>query len=173
MTKPTLYILCGLPFSGKTTLAKKIAAYMKCTLIGFDSVWKELESELDPKMDKVEEWKFVLNRTHDRIRDLLRKNKSVVYDDINARIEHREALRNIAKECHASSIVLFVNTPLSIIKERERDNKAVQQRHDVEPENFKNALAQFQKPRSVENVMEYTPQTDTTLWLKNLRNKLS
>lgn len=160
--------MCGLPFSGKTTLAKKIADYIKCEFIGFDSLWKKLESKIDPKMDKEDEWKFIIKKAHEKIRKSLRNNLSVVYDDINARYEHREALRHIARECNAATKVIFVDTPITTIKEREKINKLTKKRHDVAVENFKKALSQFQKPTYKENIIRFTPSDNIEKWLTQL-----
>lgn len=166
-----LYVMCGLPFSGKTTLARKIADHIKCEFIGFDSIWKELELKIDPKMDKTEEWKFIIKKAHEKIKTLLKNNVSVVYDDINARYEHREALRRIAKACNATTKVIFVDTPITIIKEREKINKLTKKRHAVATENFEKALFQFQKPTYKENVIRFTPSDNIEKWLNQLADK--
>jgi predicted kinase len=160
--------MCGLPFAGKTTLAKKIADHTNSQLIGFDTTWQEIKSKLDPNMDKVGEWKVVLKTAQDKIKKYLNELKSVVYDDINVRVEHREAFRKIAQECGATSIVIYVNTPLEVLREREQNNILNPQRHDVEPINFNNALAQWQEPTLDENVVEYSQSTGISKWLHKL-----
>lgn len=40
-----LYIMCGLAFSGKSTLARKIAERTGSRLIAFDKLWVKKEKE--------------------------------------------------------------------------------------------------------------------------------
>lgn len=164
----TLYIMCGLAFSGKSTLSKRITEYTHSELVGYDAVFHEKKPELDLNMDKVDEWKSLTKVVQEKIRESLNKNISVVYDNTNARYEHREALRTIAKECGVNSVVVYVNTPLSVIREREQRNKSTMERHKVKEEDFNNVLDQFQKPQAGENVIEYTPEMALDEWLESL-----
>lgn len=40
-----LYIMCGLAFSGKSTLARKIAEHTNSKLIAFDKLWVEKDKD--------------------------------------------------------------------------------------------------------------------------------
>ena len=42
---PKLYIMCGLAFSGKSTLARKIAEHTNSKLIAFDKLWVEKDKD--------------------------------------------------------------------------------------------------------------------------------
>jgi len=163
--------MCGLPFSGKTTLAKKVAEKTGAKLIAFDKVWADEKDELKPDLDKVEEWKIILNEAYRRIKETLSANKSVVYDDISVRKEHREVLRAIAKQSKASFAIIYLNTPMAEIKKREVKNRISKDRHEVESVNFEKALAQWQTPASEESVIEYKPDMDLYKWIRNLENR--
>lgn len=53
-----LYIMCGLAFSGKSTLARKIAEHTGSKRIAFDELWVEKDKEQPvPKSD--EGWRFI------------------------------------------------------------------------------------------------------------------
>lgn len=168
MKKPFLYIMCGLPFSGKTELAKKIAEKTGAKMIAFDWIWAEKKRELIPDLDKIEEWKFILNEAHKRIRQTLLENKSVVYDDISVRKEHRDALRTVARESNSSFAIVFLNTPMSLIRKREAENKTSKERHEVAYVNFNKAIRQWQQPLGEENVVEYKPDMGLEELLGNL-----
>lgn len=164
-----LYIMCGLPFAGKTTLAKRITEFTKSELVSFDSVWRD-----NPNLhreSKEDEWKLVRKAAQAEIGKELHNGRSVVYDDINVRQEHRNELRQLAKDNNAESIVVFANTPLEKIKRREKFNEENLERHKVESVNFENALNQFEPPQASENVIEYNPSMEMEAWLKkNFRN---
>ena len=76
----TLYIMCGLGFSGKSTLAKKISEYKNAALVGQDAIYFEKEKELDPTLTSAQEWELIWNIAIERVISELEKGKSVVYD---------------------------------------------------------------------------------------------
>ena len=162
-----LYIMCGLAFSGKSTLARKIAEYTGSRLIAFDKLWVEKEKE-QPITKGDEGWRFIRKVAQDEIANTLKEGQSVVYDDNNIRLEHREELREIARGFGVNSIVIYLNTPMELIRERELANKTTGERHKVEPENFQKVVEQLEVPSSNENVLEFTPNTAIEKFLSEL-----
>ena len=151
-----------LAFSGKTTLAKKIAEHTGSTLIAFDQLWLELEKEGD------EGWRLVRSVAKERIAESLEKGCSVVYDDINVRREHREELREVATQHGAIAVVVYVDMPLAIREEREKENLLMKRRHDVDPVNAKKALDQFEEPGPPEHVIVFSSENNLEEWLGKL-----
>ena len=166
MSKPTLYIMCGLAFAGKSTLARRISKHTGSKLIAFDKLWVEKDKE-QPIPKGAEGWKLVRKVGQAEVAKTLTEGNSVVYDDNNVRFEHREELREVARKFGARSVVVYLNTPLELIREREAINKTTAQRHQVEPENFNAVLEQLQIPTAQENVMEFKPEMDLDEWVKN------
>lgn len=159
--------MCGLAFSGKSTLARRIAEHTGSNLISFDRLW--VEKEKDQPISKDDNgWRFIRKVAQDEIVNTLNNGKSVVYDDNNIRLEHREEIREIAKNFGTHSIVVYLNTPLELIRERELVNKTTGERHAVEAKNFQTVIEQLEVPTSNENVFEFTPDTD----IKEFLNKL-
>ena len=162
-----LYIMCGLAFSGKSTLARKIAERTRSRLIAFDKLWVEKEKE-QPIIKGDEGWRFIRKVAQDEIVNSLKEGQSVVYDDNNVRFEHREEVREIARNLRANPIVIYLNTPMELIRERELVNKTTGERHEVESENFQKVVDQLEIPTSSENVLEFTSETDTEKFLSEL-----
>ena len=98
----------------------------------------------------------------------LQEGNSVVYDDNNVRLEHREELREIARRLGAEDVVIYLNTPLELIREREATNRETGERHEVEPTNFQTVLEQLEPPMSKENVLEFKPNTNVEEFLDKL-----
>ena len=165
---PTLYVMCGLPFSGKTTLAKMIADHKEAQLIAFDWIWAQERPMFTPDIDKVEEWKTVLNVAHERIRQTLDSKKSVVYDDVNQTRDQRDVLRQIAKDSDSAFVIVHLNTPLELIREREAKNKMSKERHQVASVNFEKALRYWEDPTEEEDVVEFKPDTGVEVFIKKL-----
>lgn len=159
-----LYIMCGVAFSGKSTLARKIVEQTGSKLIAFDKLWVQKDKENPvPKGDKG--WKFIRKIGQDEVAKALQNGNSVVYDDNNIRFEHREELRDVARRVGARTIVVYLNTPMEVIREREATNRITGERHEVEPENFQTVLEQLEAPTVNENVLEFTPSMDTEKFL--------
>jgi len=159
--------MCGLAFSGKSTLARKIAEHTGSRLIAFDKLWVEKEKE-QPITKGDEGWRFIRKVAQDEIANTLKEGQSVVYDDNNVRLEHREEVRLIARNLGANPVVIYLNTPMELIKEREQVNKSTGERHEVDPENFQKVIDQLEMPTSKENVLEFTPNTDIERFLGEL-----
>lgn len=162
--------MCGLAFSGKSTLARKIAEHTGAKMIAFDKLWVEKDKEHPiPKGD--DGWKFIRKVGQDEVAKVLQEGHDVVYDDNNVRFEHREELREIARKLGAKEITIYLNTLMELIREREAANRATGERHEVEPENFQTVMEQLQVPTSQENMIEFRPEMHVDEWLKNLDNK--
>ena len=159
--------MCGLAFSGKSTLARKIAERTGSRLIAFDKLLVEKEKEQPVSKDDAG-WRFIRKVAQDEIVSTLKEGQSVVYDDNNVRFEHREKVREIARNLGVNPIVIYLNTPMELIRERELVNKTTGERHEVEPENFQKVVEQLEVPTSNENVLEFTPNTDIDKFLSEL-----
>ena len=164
---PKLYIMCGLAFSGKSTLARKIAEHTNSKLIAFDKLWVEKDKD-QPVPKGAEGWRFIRKVGQDEVTKAIQEGNSVVYDDNNVRFEHREELREIARRLGAEDVVIYLNTPLELIREREATNRETGERHEVEPTNFQTVLEQLEPPISNENVLEFKPNTNVEEFLDKL-----
>ena len=159
--------MCGLAFSGKSTLARKIAERTGSKLIAFDKLWVKKDKERPIPKDEAG-WRFIRKVAQDEIAHELKKGNSVVYDDNNVRFEHREELRKVARRFSARPIVVYLNTPIEVIREREANNKVTGERHEVEPKNSQTVLEQLQPPSLAEGVLEFAP----TMNIENFLNEL-
>ncbi|MDQ3239578.1 MAG: ATP-binding protein [bacterium] len=161
---PILYIICGLPFSGKTYLSNKISKYTNCTLISYDQLWLDKKNETGEDLS----WEQLSSTVHRLIINNLRIGISVIYDTLNDTVNNREILRKIAQKEKGESIVIYTNTTLDTVLKRQVENKKSGDRHSVSEENFQNALKRFEPPHEIENALEFTPETDIEIWLSNL-----
>lgn len=164
---PKLYIMCGLAFAGKSTLARKIAEHTDSKLIAFDKLWVDKEKEHLVTQGS-EGWSYIRKIAQDEILKSLKEGVSVVYDDNNPKFDHREEIRMIAEETGSESVVIYLNTPLEVIRSRERANISTKERHEVAPENFQKVLRDIEVPTSDENILEFRPDMNIEEFLKKL-----
>jgi predicted kinase len=163
-----LYIMCGVAFSGKSTLAKKVAEYKRAVLVSQDQIWFQKKKELHLDIDKDEDWDMVQQLSKEEVRQTLLNGHSVVYDDISLKYDNRESLREIAQECGAETVLIYLDTPRSVQQERQTKNAETKERHDV-PEHIINwGLEELEIPQENEKAFVFKPETDIADWLSKL-----
>ncbi|HSW66441.1 MAG TPA: AAA family ATPase [Bacillota bacterium] len=112
---PTLYLMVGYPGAGKTTVSRYIQE-----LTGAEHLWADHERNTmfqNPSHDHQENIELYteLNR---RARDLLHEGKSVIFDTNFNFYKDRKRLRIMAAKEDADSVVVWVNTPIDVARER-------------------------------------------------------
>ena len=148
-----LYILCGYPFAGKSTIAKALINKYGFVRVAIDDIKKE-QGIVDNVSEEItaEELQGVYDIYQDRIVNNLKSGKSVITDTVAHTRESRDGLRKIAKENNAETVILYVNTPLDIVKERWMKNRNTQERNDVLDKDFNSVVNNFEVPGNDENV---------------------
>lgn len=114
--------MVGYPGAGKTTTAQLIAART-----GAEHIWADLERHKmfdDPSHDETESRKLYeeLNR---RAADLLAAGRSVVFDTSFNHRRDRDLLRGIASRHGARTVVVWLDTPADIARERALHSRIV------------------------------------------------
>src|SRR3954451_11269019 len=168
---PTLYILCGLPFAGKTSLGRAIAAHTGGGGVSFDELYDAHGEELARTRDSQAVWQAVRDLAGEQIAELLRRGISVVYDNTNFRVAHRDALRVIAQEAGGRATVVNVNTPLAAITARRQADARTRGREDITDTDLTYVLAQWEAPLPGENVVEFRPESHLPSWLAHLDSR--
>lgn len=167
-----LYILCGIPFSGKSTLAREMVKILGVERIDLDEVKFELfgKDTIDENLKK-EDWDKVYQKMHKQIEDLLRAKKSAVHDTGNFTKYERGLVRKIADKVGGIEIVtIFVDTPYKIAKERLINNRDEKRRFNVTDEDFEGAVAEMERPGADENTLVYDSKIPKDRWInKNLQ----
>lgn len=160
--------MCGVAFSGKSTLAKKIAEDKKAALVSQDNIWFAKREELNLDLDSDDDWERIQQLSREKIKELLIGGSSIVYDDISLKYANRELLRTLAKESAAEAILVYLDTPRDIQRERQAKNLQAGDRHDVPDHLIEWGLAELEIPQENENPFIFTPDTNTAEWLKLL-----
>jgi predicted kinase len=163
---PVLFVVCGLPFSGKTMLAEKIARAADAVLVSYDALWRENWDARGVSLG----WEELSEIAERRLARALDSGRATVYDTLNDTRGNRDRLRDLATRCGAQALIVFADTPLSVIEARRRENDARPTRHGVGDDDFRAALARFEPPQPDEPTRYFTPDTDERPWLAELRS---
>jgi len=164
-----LYIFCGLPFSGKTTLANEIIKRVELIFVSIDDIkfahgfsWTENENMT------AEEWQRIFDESYQKTKDALRAGKSVLYDSANQDRTSRDRLRKIAQEAGAEVKVIFMNVPEQTVRERWLRNVNSKKRFHLPERFFNAAFTNYEPPTQDENVIEFHIGDEVTEWIKKV-----
>lgn len=156
-----LFILCGLSFSGKTSLAQKIAECLSVTIISFDEIYEELRRKTgDDLSPQPEVWDQVKRIALLSLSENLQEGRNVVWDSTNSLRKHREELIEIGDYFGAQSIVVHVNTTLDEIRRRRQRNKFMNERSDRGSEEFEQRLRIWEDPLEGEHAIRIMSEAD-------------
>lgn len=150
--KAVLLILCGLPFAGKTTVAKMFEkrGFIRITV---DDINTELGIGFNlEKRITYDEWVKAYAHYYKKIRENLLQGKSVICDGVAYMKKEREELREIAITCQVMSYVLYIPTDEKTAKTRWMENKKERKRQDIREDDFEEVINHFQKPTPSEHV---------------------
>lgn len=164
--KQKLYILCGIPFAGKTTIAQKISEKLGFIKVDLDEVKFQLfgNSIKDEDIDQ-KGWNKIYQRMYGLIEKHLKDGKTVIQDAGNFTKSERSVVRDIAEKLGVEVITIFVATPEHIAKERLLANKQKLNRFDITLASFQSAAQEMQIPQDDENVVMYDMQSDIDDWI--------
>ncbi len=116
-----IILLVGVPGSGKTTLAAKIAQ-KGFTILNADSIRTELYGNAGEQGDPAEVFKLFFERMEKFMED----GTDLIIDNTNANPMHRKEILDRAKKFEYSDVQLwFMDTPLNVCIARNKNRERV------------------------------------------------
>ncbi|MFH2019356.1 MAG: ATP-binding protein [bacterium] len=161
-----LYILCGIPFSGKTTFARKLAKQKGYTHIDLDEVkFKLMGPDTADHLISQDDWDKIYKEIYAQIDSALSKNQTVVYDTGNFTRHERGLVSSIAIKRHTTFKTIFVDTPIAVARQRLAINRKQPDRFNITDEEFESAVQEMETPSSNEHVFVYDGAQPIQEWL--------
>ena len=166
MNKAILYIMSGLPYSGKTTLRKKLEKRLKFQVVSVDQIMTEnnLWREGHPTQ---EDWNVAYAEAYSQLKNYLKKGKTTIFDCGNLPFHERENARKIADSVGATHKLIYVNTPKEEILHRREVNKETKERGHLDQDMMDTAIKMFQEPDKNECPIIYNHQTNLDQWIRD------
>jgi predicted kinase len=148
-----LYILCGLPFAGKTTLARRLAEILGAELVSLDAINAERGLGLDGRGVPPSEWAASYAEADRRISQALSVGRSVVSDAAHFTRAERDRARTIARRYSIETCVLYLPISASEAQQRLFANRGGRSRPDVRDADFWLVVTHFEPPDDESDVL--------------------
>lgn len=165
-----LYVLCGLPFSGKTFLRKKIVEKFGYLGIDLDEVKFELYGKgIDDSQLSKTDWDKVYQQIYKRIENALKNGKTIIYDSGNFTKQERDLVRQIADRLNIETITIFIDIPKEIAYQRLLENRQAKERFNVIDTDFESTARELEIPGDDENHLTFYFDESIDEWMiKNI-----
>lgn len=125
---PVLIMLCGLPATGKSYLARRLAERMPFVIVETDFVRKILFS---PPTYSAQESGLVHRVCHALMEKLLQCGSRVIFDATNLVEFHREKVYRLARVASAKLFVVQTVAPEAVVRERLEKRKVARDPDDI------------------------------------------
>ncbi|MDF5734618.1 MULTISPECIES: ATP-binding protein [unclassified Nostoc] len=162
----TLYLLCGLAFSGKSTLAKAIVNYLNCAYVSLDDINKERGLGFGGDGISVEEWENTHQIAIGLLDNLMQLEQDIILDDTNCFRWLRDRFREVAKRHNYKTKVIYLDVPLEEIYIRMQMNEQTKKRQGIKKEIFAQLIQNFQLPEVDENILLFNNEYTIQDWLE-------
>lgn len=144
---PTLYLMCGLSFSGKTTVALNLVKSQQAVLISLDEINRERglgfggDGLIPPN-----EWRKTHEIALHRLEAHMDAETDIVLDDTNCFRFLRNSYREAASKRGYKTLVVLMNVSLEEIERRRLRNTENPTRNGIREVVFRHLLDHFEWP---------------------------
>lgn len=163
--KQFLYIVTGLPFAGKTTLTKKLVEQFGFEVASVDEMLEKGKFVVEKMSD--DDWGIVYTQAFDKLKQLLKEGKTVIFDGGSLKRSERNTLKSIAESLAISCKLIYINTSKEEITSRRIKNLTTKERDQLENKTMEKALDMFEEPRNDEGPIIFDSSTSFDKWIKS------
>jgi predicted kinase len=160
-----LFLMCGIAFSGKTTVTKQLTQALGCAYVSLDDINAERCLHGGGGIG-VEEWE----RTHavalERIKELMTRCEDIVLDDTNCFRWLRDRYREFAQENGYIAEVVYLDVPLQEVQARMVQNSITASRHSIEANIFDEHVRGFEPPQAGEVATVLRNPEEVSRWIE-------
>ncbi len=123
MVTPPFIVVSGLPGTGKSFFCRKLAERMPFLIIESDALRKSL---FETPTYSATESAYLFSLCHLLIEEFLQKGIPIIFDATNLSERHRERLYNISEKTGAKLILVRIEAPPAVVRQRllRREEKA-------------------------------------------------
>ena len=170
---PTLIAICGLPFAGKSVLARSLSHELGIRLLSYDfEIYLPHRHLVPPGSSVAAGYDFVQDIARRQIGAVLAAGESLIYDDLLLQRDDRRKLAGVAHHHQADLVLVYLDTPLAVIDERREENARTRTRHSVPEGEMQLDASLLEPPDTAEQAILVRPGDDLTDVLTRIRARL-
>ena len=170
---PTLIAMCGLPFAGKSVLARSLSHELGIRLLSYDfEIYLPHRHLVPPGSSVAAEYDFVQDIARRQIGALLAAGESLIYDDLLLERDDRRKLAAVAHHHRADLVLVYLDTPLEVIDQRQAENARTRTRHSVPEADMRLDASLLEPPDPAEQAISVQPGDDLTDVLTRISARL-
>ncbi len=155
---PVLIAMCGLPFSGKSVLAGALSRELRIRLLSYDAELYPVHRRRAPAGSSAAgAYDFVQAIARQEIAAILATGESLIYDDLLLAREDRRKLAAVATAHWSDLVLVYLDTPPSVIEERRSANSRTRSRTSVPDGNIRTDIALLEPPDDAERPIYVSP----------------
>ena len=153
---PVLIAMCGLPFAGKSVLAGALSRELRIRLLSYDFEIYPVYSRRAPAgSSAAAEHDFIQDIARREIGAILAGGESLIYDDLLLQREDRRKLAAVAKAHWAELVLVYLDTPVSVIDERRAANART--RISIPEAKMRRDISLLEPPQEAERAIYVSP----------------
>lgn len=150
-----IILLCGRSFSGKSTLATRLAEPLEARVISLDSINAERGLQSGAGVP-VSEWTRTHEVAQDRTSAAVARSVTVIIDDTSSPRFLRDDWRALADRLEAPLVLIYLDIAPGTSWQRHARNRAGPRRADVTDTILRDHLASFEEPTPDEQFIPYS-----------------
>jgi predicted kinase len=161
-----LFIICGLSFAGKSTLAEAMVESLGHEEVDVDNTKIALYgSDVQDDALTREEWDRIYEETDRQIIDLLNSGKNLIDASRNFTRTERDHIRSIADNLGCQTVTIHVATSEAIARQRWQENRRTRSRRDVTDHDFEDIVRVMEPPMADEQPLLFHSGDDIANWI--------
>jgi predicted kinase len=169
---PVLIAMCGLPFSGKSVLARSLSHELRIRLLSYDyEIYLPHQRLIPPGSSVAAGYAFVQDIARKQIGAVLAAGESLVYDDLLLERDDRRKLAAVAHHHGAELVLVFLDTPLPVIAQRREENTRTRTRTSVPEADMRLNASLLEPPDRAERPICVRPDDALTDVLNRIRTR--
>ena len=159
-----MYLMCGAPFSGKSTLARLLAIHTNSRYLSLDDIMRQRGRDLS-QLQPVEEWGKAHEICMQQMDALMQEQASIVLDDTNNFRWLRDRVRQLAQKHQYPTTLIFMDIPLAELERRREQVRHSRERNHLPDDVFYPVIEQFELPGPDESPLVFDGTMDMQEWL--------
>ena len=165
--RPRMFILTGISFSGKSSLARAVSKALDVPVIDPDGIAHESGLGLNGEFLSDAQWAVFHGEAEARAARLLEAGNSLVYDTTAFNRRQRQGLRDLAGRHNAEAVLIWASTSREEARRRWARNNETRERFIVHAEDFDMVADHFEPPGDDEPHMTYDGTQDPAHWFSS------